>query len=905
MAASALISPQPLVTKLASGEDASGFGSDHLELQASSAGPAAPMELLVNGAKDPLAIDRDATRFTWRAVATGRGETQTAFQILVSPSHTNLAAGTGDWWDSGKVASNKSASVEYAGRALPQATRFWWKVRIWNQTGKASPYSVPAFFDTGLNQNEWKANYISDGTTNQNNFTYFRKSFSISRKPDLAKVYVSAQNDYLLYFNGHLLGRGPARCNPYCYGQYNAYDITELVKADSNVFSAIGQWLGNWHNAVGINAEPAFLLEARFNFPDGSSSTISTDPSWKVLVDTPFIEVSPTYFGAGSNNRPAIRFDSRREPVGWRSVGFDDSNWAPATVVDRSDYHLFAQMAPLEREQAELTPVSMTWTNGAWLVDFGRCIDGWPKLTMRANHAEDVVRVQYFQMTDGRKPAGWDEYICHGGSETWDANFGRHTSFQVLKITGYAGKFNSSDVRGVWAYCDADVAGGFRCSSPLLNAIYKMCVHSAQQNIQQGIISVDADREQSPWLADAWNIANVLLYNDRDTTMIDKVVRDFAGEQFPDGYIPAVSPGRRIADSSDSSRIPEWAMYWPMLLWEQYLFSGDEGLLREMAPRLVRLLNWIKAFQNPATKLLDPETKWRISDYAGGNMPSGGYNIATASQYYQVLRIASWIFSVVGQTDQSNEYKEQAQQVKVGINANLFNGEYYLARTDRKEMFPLASAWAFRYNIDPPAERTRILAAIEKEGKPDIGGYGGDALYSGLLNAGGGAFVVKDLDRYRPMLKENKACWESFQFGPDFEVNHAWTSYPGYQFLKYIVGIQPTSGGFATFDIRPETNGLSFAGGAVPTVKGLITVRWERDTSSRFTLSVTVPPNTRATIHIPKPAKGQCKVTESGRQLWPAVPDVKIPGILAVQEEVSAIQCIAGSGSYRFIEILS
>ena len=153
----------------------------------------------------------------------------------------------------------------------------------------------------------------------------------------------------------------------------------------------------------------------------------------------------------------------------------------------------------MEREQAELKPVSITSTNGAWLVDFGRCIDGWPKLTMRENHSGDKVRVEYFQMTGERKPAGWDEYTCHGGTETWDADFGRHTSFQVIKITGYAGKLKASDVRGIWAYCDADVAGRFHCSSDLLNSIYEMCERSARQNIQQGIISVDANREQAPW----------------------------------------------------------------------------------------------------------------------------------------------------------------------------------------------------------------------------------------------------------------------------------------------------------------------------------------------------------------------------------------------------------------------
>ena len=114
-------------------------------------------------------------------------------------------------------------------------------------------------------------------------------------------------------------------------------------------------------------------------------------------------------------------------------------------------------------------------------------------------------------------------------------------------------------------------------------------------------------------------------------------------------------------------------------------------------------------------------------------------------------------------------YLRQAEEVKAGINSHLFNGKFYLARTDRKEMFPLASAWALRFDIEPAADKSKILAAIEKAGKPNIGGYGGDAFYSGLLNAGGGDFVVRDLARYRPMLEENKANWESFGFGAEVE----------------------------------------------------------------------------------------------------------------------------------------
>lgn len=852
---------------------------------------AAPVDLLVNGVSNPLAIDRDAVRFTWRQTDAGRGAAQTAYRILVATSRELLAQGKGDVWDSGKVDSDQSAGVAYAGAALPATTRLWWKVRVWDAAGKPGPYSAPARFDTGLTQDEWTAKYIWDGTSNENNFAYFRKTFSVQHKPSLAKVFVTAHSDYMLFLNGQLLGRGPARCDPNHYGQYNAYDVTELVKTGVNVFAALAHWQGTFWDA-GVNAQPAFLLEARLSNAEGAPTVITSDASWKVLAHTAFIETDPTYFISKYRNRAAIQFDARLEPKNWKSAEFDDSSWAAATVVDRSTYRLFAQMAPMEREQGELDAVSVALINDAWRVDLERCIDGWPQLTMRANRPGDKVRVEYFEMTGERKASGWDEYTCQGGVETWRAGFGRHTSFQEMKISGYAGKLRAADVRGIWAYCDADVAGNFRCSSTLLNSIYKMCERSARQNIQQGIISVDANREQSPWLADSWNIGNVLLYNHRGTTIIDKVLRDYAGEQKPDGGFNDCSPAAVF-------QCAEWSMYWPMLLWQQYLFSGDETLLRQMTPHLESFLKWIKLSQDPTTKLLNPKTA-RISDYAGGNMPSGGYNVATACQYVENLRIASRIFSILGQADQSSQCAGEAEEVKTGINANLFNGEFYLARTDNKEMFPLAQAWPLRFDIAPPEVRSRLLAAAETPGKLTLGGYGGDAFYSGLLHAGAGEFVVRDLERYRLMLDGNKANWEQFGGG---EVNHAWTSYPGYIFLKYICGIQPTSGGFATFDVRPKTEGLAFAEGTVPTVKGSITTRWEKSEHEGLVLSIHVPANSRATVYLPKLIQGDSTITESGKPLWPAKPETKITGVLSVQDRDGFIACVVGAGDYRFSEI--
>jgi len=67
-------------------------------------------------------------------------------------------------------------------------------------------------------------------------------------------------------------------------------------------------------------------------------------------------------------------------------------------------------------------------------------------------------------------------------------------------------------------------------------------------------------------------------------------------------------------------------MYWRCLLWQQYLFSGDEDVpLRRWRPRLLTsFLEWMKKYQDPDHQAGADPLGWRISDYAGGNLTNGG-----------------------------------------------------------------------------------------------------------------------------------------------------------------------------------------------------------------------------------------------------------------------------------------
>ena len=114
---------------------------------------------------NPLGIDTLKPRLSWKLQATEeRGVKQAAYQVLVASSAALLKNDTGDLWDSGKVASDSSTHIEYTGKPLQSRQQCFWKVRIYNQDGKVSDWSVPASWEMGLlNPEDWKAAWINGG----------------------------------------------------------------------------------------------------------------------------------------------------------------------------------------------------------------------------------------------------------------------------------------------------------------------------------------------------------------------------------------------------------------------------------------------------------------------------------------------------------------------------------------------------------------------------------------------------------------------------------------------------------------------------------------------------------------------------------------------------------------------
>src|SRR5438477_12050242 len=93
---------------------------------------------------NPLGIETPHPRFSWVLNHDERGQSQTAYQILVAATLGQLEAGIGNLWDSGKALTGDLPLVEYAGSDLASRQRAYWKVRAWDTQDQPGAFSDPA-----------------------------------------------------------------------------------------------------------------------------------------------------------------------------------------------------------------------------------------------------------------------------------------------------------------------------------------------------------------------------------------------------------------------------------------------------------------------------------------------------------------------------------------------------------------------------------------------------------------------------------------------------------------------------------------------------------------------------------------------------------------------------------------
>jgi alpha-L-rhamnosidase len=239
------------------------------------------------------------------------------------------------------------------------------------------------------------------------NWAFLRKTFTLPDKPILnATLYASARSTepahqyvFRLGLNGRFVGVGPTRAiRDATTSMYNAYDVTDLLKAGENAIGALAY----------TTADKRFIAQLKITYADGSKDVVASDGSWKALGGETAMPPGAS-IGTSAYAAPAENIDARRYPFGYDTPGFDDRGWDAATTKAAMPGLTGTPQANLVRVLRR--PVNVVKTGDKhYFLDFGRTVVGGLQLRFDAAGGEQAEirlgetqadNVARYQMTTG------------------------------------------------------------------------------------------------------------------------------------------------------------------------------------------------------------------------------------------------------------------------------------------------------------------------------------------------------------------------------------------------------------------------------------------------------------------------------------------------------------------------
>lgn len=246
-------------------------------------------ELQIEYLTDPLGIDTETPRFSWRLSDKNdtRGQKQTAYQVLVASEKSLLNDDQADIWNSSKVSGNQSALVPYGGKKLISGQQYFWKVRVWDKNIKPSPWSSVAHFSMGLlEQDDWKDSWIMHPDAAAEKHIWYRKNLKLDQELQSAFLHVASLGYHELYVNGEKVGDQilvPTLTRLDKRVHYVTYDIADMLMQGTNT---VALWYGpGWsrydagpiENVFGVRYITIEGLKRRPGLSDITGYDISTD----------------------------------------------------------------------------------------------------------------------------------------------------------------------------------------------------------------------------------------------------------------------------------------------------------------------------------------------------------------------------------------------------------------------------------------------------------------------------------------------------------------------------------------------------------------------------------------------------------------------------------------------------
>ncbi|KZV82598.1 Six-hairpin glycosidase [Exidia glandulosa HHB12029] len=414
--------------------------------------------------------------------------------------------------------------------------------------------------------------------------------------------------------------------------------------------------------------------------------------------------------------------------------------------------------------------------------------------------------------------------------------------------------------------------GYFISSDDLLNKIWYASVYTVELNTDtftadtidprnsftpgldgKIVVHDGAKRDRDPYVGDVavQSIVDLVSHANKDGAR--NVLLDLAANQRDDGWMPPASVlGYQLF-------LFDYAAWWAIASGDFILWTGEQDFASTIWDALKKLMDtWYPSVTN-AAGLFDKSGDWAgYGDYAF--LPRNGVITYYNGNYVRALRSAALIATFLGHTDEASAWSSRADSVSAAIaSSDLWDASVGAWRDSTGPSSAChsqdATAFAILSNSSTLDRAQSSLAYIDSTMRRDWGNkiVDADCFGGGISDRGYNfathpevmaRFQVGDDAGALELIRRSwgwqitrdpmNTLWEgvglngevSAYQGAFSSMAHGWAAGAAIALSTRVLGVEPTSPGFATYDVVPHPGDVTWANGTVPTPRGDITVGW-------------------------------------------------------------------------------
>lgn len=817
-----------------------------------------PADLTCNLLSNPLAVPRAGPLLGW-----GRGcrcGAHQQYRITAASTEHRLADGEADLWDSGWRHRDDRPLVPYGGGPVGARRAVHWRVGIRGDIrgdGEAI-WSAPTRFVTASDDPAGQWVWAPSVTTNQH---VLLRGAPVLPEVDIehAILSISADDTFVLWADGHRLGRGPCPSWPQ-HQPYQSFDVTGLVRSHAPLTVAVhAHHLGMINWAI-VSGDGRAGVRAWLDVVTTDHQLIPVEWDWRHLP----CEGHAAGHVLGYDTAFTEDIDARLVPSGWQQAAFDDRHWAPAVPVADPDWTLVPQRTAALTE-TRLAPVAVTPDpdrHGAppgVTVDFGREIVGGLGLRTGSEPAVYEVGLGEELTTDGQVRT---ELRCNCRyQERWTSDgtvreLQHHgdRAFRYARVRVVEGDAPAPSVDAHLAYYPFDgTRARFRSSDPRLDRLWQLSVDSMRYGRQELMMDCPS-RERANYGLDSLMMQHAAAVLDGEYVQ-GVHMAELLLESRVDGFPRAVAPASR------DHHFTEYCLYPLLMVWLQYQHTGDDDHVRRWLPALLEVLEaFATTFRVPDSTLLGGTDAVLRDLVDWPTTMRDGHEIAWINSvpnavHHRAVRVTAELAAAIGETGTADRLTRRAAAIRAEFHDRLYDREHGHYRDGLHESGEVtghsslhSNVFALQMGLVPQQLRTavcRMVAARGWRGNLFVGWFLLDVLFEhGAGDAALRALVDDSIPGPARMVAAGATTtWEAWDLDlkPNISLCHPAGAVMGAEMVTGISGIRPLEPGYRRFRIRPRTDLLAECALTVPTPYGPIELAWQGAGASGATCTVGVP----------------------------------------------------------------